>query len=118
MIPSHRIPAHPGEVLVGEFLGPMKITQVGFAAHIGVPVQRINEICRGKRGVTPESAWQSGLAMADNQLPTTLHELPLESRRDVYLRVRSRLGAQAPDLELEALATQQSTALATQEATA
>jgi len=25
--------------------------------HIGVPVQRVNEIVRGKRGVTPETAW-------------------------------------------------------------
>jgi addiction module HigA family antidote len=30
---------------------------VGFAEHIGVPVQRINEIVRGKRGITPETAW-------------------------------------------------------------
>ena len=27
------------------------------AAHLGVPVQRINELIRGKRGVTPETAW-------------------------------------------------------------
>jgi addiction module HigA family antidote len=30
---------------------------VAFAGHIGVPVQRINEIVRGKRGITPETAW-------------------------------------------------------------
>ena len=35
----------------------MKLSQVKFAAHIGVPVQRINEIVRGKRGITPETAW-------------------------------------------------------------
>lgn len=68
--------------------------------------------------MTPESAWQSGVAIADHQLPETLDELPLESRHDVYLRIRSRLGAQAPDLELEALATRQGTALAMQQATA
>ncbi len=55
----------------------------------------------------PEWAWQSGVAIGDQQLPEALHELPLESRRDVYLRIRSRLGAQAPDLELEALAYRQ-----------
>jgi addiction module HigA family antidote len=33
------------------------LTQVAFAEHIGVPVQRVNEIVRGKRGVTPETAW-------------------------------------------------------------
>jgi addiction module HigA family antidote len=52
-----RIPTHPGEVLLEEFLVPLEITQVELAAHIGVPVQRVNEIVRGKRGVTPETAW-------------------------------------------------------------
>jgi len=32
-------------------------TQVALAAHLGVLVQRINELVRGKRGVTPETAW-------------------------------------------------------------
>ena len=36
---------------------PLGITQVALAAHIGVPVQRVNELVRGKRGVTPETAW-------------------------------------------------------------
>lgn len=57
MIPENRIPTHPGEVLLEEFLIPLETSQVAFAEHIGVPVQRINEIVRGKRGVTPESAW-------------------------------------------------------------
>ena len=57
MIPKKRIPVHPGTVLQEEFLDPMGLTQVAFAAHIGVPVQRVNEIVRGKRGITPASAW-------------------------------------------------------------
>ena len=57
MIPKKRVPTHPGEILLEEFLIPMKLSQVKFAAHIGVPVQRINEIVRGKRGITPETAW-------------------------------------------------------------
>ena len=57
MIPSHRIPTHPGEILLEEFLEPFGITQVDLAHHIGVPIQRVNEIVRGKRGVTPETAW-------------------------------------------------------------
>lgn len=52
-----RVPTHPGEVLLEEFLVPMELSQVKFAAHIGVPVQRVNEIVRGRRGVSPESAW-------------------------------------------------------------
>ena len=57
MIPKNRVPTHPGEILLEEFLIPMKLSQVKFAAHIGVPVQRSNEIVRGKRGITPETAW-------------------------------------------------------------
>ena len=57
MLPRNRIPTHPGEILLQEFLTPMGLSQVKLAAHIGVPVQRINEIVRGKRGITPETAW-------------------------------------------------------------
>jgi addiction module HigA family antidote len=57
MLPENRVPTHPGEILLEEFLKPMGVTQVDFAAHIGVPVQRVNEIVRGKRGITPDTAW-------------------------------------------------------------
>jgi addiction module HigA family antidote len=57
MLPENRIPTHPGEILLEEFLNPLGFSQVAFAAHIGVPVQRINEIVRAKRGITPETAW-------------------------------------------------------------
>jgi addiction module HigA family antidote len=57
MLPENRIPTHPGEVLLLEFLTPLELSQVAFADHIGVPVQRINEIVRGKRGISPETAW-------------------------------------------------------------
>ena len=57
LLPENRIPTHPGEILSREFLVPLGVTQVALAAHIGVPVQRVNELVRGKRGVTPETAW-------------------------------------------------------------
>lgn len=57
MLPENRIPTHPGEILLEEFLIPLELSQVAFARHIGVPVQRVNEIVRGKRGVTPDTAW-------------------------------------------------------------
>ena len=57
MLPENRVTAHPGEILREEFLMPVGVTQVGFAQHIGVPLQRVNEIIRGKRGITPETAW-------------------------------------------------------------
>lgn len=57
MIPTHRTATHPGVILLKEFLEPMELTQKALAAHIGIPIQRINEIVRGKRGVTPDTAW-------------------------------------------------------------
>ena len=57
MLPENRLPTHPGEILLEEYLKPLEITQVEFARHVGVPVQRINEIVRGKRGITPQTAW-------------------------------------------------------------
>ena len=57
MIPKNRIPTHPGEILLEEFIRRLGITQVRFARHLGIPLQRVNEIVRGKRGVTPKTAW-------------------------------------------------------------
>jgi addiction module HigA family antidote len=57
LLPENRIPTHPGEVLLEEFLIPMGISQVALAKHLSIPVQRVNEIVRGKRGVTPSTAW-------------------------------------------------------------
>jgi addiction module HigA family antidote len=51
------MPTHPGEILREEFLMPLGQTQVALAEHLGIPVQRINELVRGTRGVTPETAW-------------------------------------------------------------
>lgn len=57
MIPENRVPTHPGEILLEEFLEPLNLTQVALARHLGVPTQRINEVVRGKRGITPQTAW-------------------------------------------------------------
>ena len=57
MIPENRIPTHPGEILLEEFLKPLDLTQVALAKHLDIPVQRVNEIVRGKRGITPQTAW-------------------------------------------------------------
>ena len=55
-IPTHRAPIHPGEMLLEEFLIPMKLTQRDLAEGIHVPYQRINEIINGRRGITPSTA--------------------------------------------------------------
>ncbi len=50
-------PTPPGEMLLEEFLKPLKLTQSAFAAHIGVSFKRVNEIVKGRRAITPETAW-------------------------------------------------------------
>lgn len=57
MQPKRRVPTHPGVILLHEFLAPLGVTQVDLATHLGVSAQRVNEIVRGRRAVTPETAW-------------------------------------------------------------
>lgn len=63
MLPTDRIPTHPGEMLREEFLRPMGVSQVRFAEHLGISLQRVNEIVNGKRGVTPETALRFAAAL-------------------------------------------------------
>ena len=58
----NRIPTHPGEVLLEEFLIPLGLSQAAFAKHLGVSPRHINEIVRQKRGLTPTMAWLFGQA--------------------------------------------------------
>ena len=56
MIPSQRPPTHPGEMLLEEFLKPLGLTQVDAAEKMGISLNRLNELIRGKRGVTADTA--------------------------------------------------------------
>jgi addiction module HigA family antidote len=53
-------PIHPGEILAEEFLEPLQLSQSRLARDINVPPRRINEICLGKRGITPDTALRLG----------------------------------------------------------
>jgi len=55
-VPTNRVPTHPGEMLLEEFLNPMGLSQRDLADGIHVPYQRVNEIINGRRGVTPRTA--------------------------------------------------------------
>ncbi len=57
MIPKNRVTTHPGTILLKEYLEPMGLTQKALADHLDIPIQRVNEIVRGKRGVSPNTAW-------------------------------------------------------------
>ena len=49
-------PVHPGEILLEEFLKPLGISQYRLAKDVNVPPRRINEIVRGSRAITAETA--------------------------------------------------------------
>ena len=49
-------PVHPGEILLEEFLKPGGVTQTAFAKKLGWTHARLNELIKGKRGITAEAA--------------------------------------------------------------
>jgi len=49
-------PIHPGEVLLEDFLKPLNMSQYRLAKELGVPARRINEIIKGTRAITADTA--------------------------------------------------------------
>lgn len=49
-------PFHPGEILLEEFLEPMDMTQAAFAEKLGWTKAKLNELIKGKRGITAATA--------------------------------------------------------------
>lgn len=56
MIATKRKPVGPGEMLVEEFMAPLGLTQTALAAAMGIERRLVNEICRGRRAVTADTA--------------------------------------------------------------
>ena len=56
-------PLHPGEVLLEEFLKPLSISQNKLALHMRVSPQKINDIVRGKRGITADTALRLSIVL-------------------------------------------------------
>jgi addiction module HigA family antidote len=56
-MPRHKLPPiHPGEILQEEFLAPLAISQYRLAKEVSVPPRRINEIVRGSRAISADTA--------------------------------------------------------------
>lgn len=55
-LPKHRPPTHPGHVLLKDFLEPLALSQAEVARRLHVPLNRLNEVILGKRGVTADTA--------------------------------------------------------------
>jgi addiction module HigA family antidote len=80
MMPKHRLPTHAGEILLEEFLKPLELTQVAAAEKMGISVNRVNELIRGKRGVTADTA----LRLAKLLKTTPEFWLNLQNAFDLY----------------------------------
>jgi antitoxin HigA-1 len=55
-LPKHRPPTHPGAMLLEEFLKPLELSQAEAARRLKMPLNRLNELIKGKRGLTPDTA--------------------------------------------------------------
>ena len=63
MMRQPKNPFHPGVILLEEFLQPAGVTQTAFAAKLGWTRARLNELIKGKRGITAEAALDLGHAL-------------------------------------------------------
>lgn len=82
------LPVHPGEILLEEFLNPLGISQYGLARAVSVPPRRINEIVRGQRALTANTA----LRLARFFGTTERFWLNLQTRYDLEVE-KDRLGS-------------------------
>jgi|SRR6516165_7068675 addiction module HigA family antidote len=80
-------PIHPGEILLEEFLSPLRISQYRLAKEISVPARRINEIVRGSRSISADTA----LRLARYFSTSERFWLNLQARYDLELE-KDRLG--------------------------
>ena len=80
-IPTNRVPTHPGEMLLEEFLNPLGISQRELADAIHVSYQRVNEIVRGHRSISPSTA----LRLAKFFGMSADFWMNLQLRRDLFL---------------------------------
>ena len=81
-------PVHPGEILLEEFLGPLKVSQYQLAKEIGVPARRINEIVHGQRRISADTA----LRLARYFGTSERFWMNLQTRYDLEVE-KDRLGA-------------------------
>ncbi len=56
-----RRPVHPGEFLETRFLRPPKVSQQRLAADLGISRRRVNEVVRGRRGISADTALRLAL---------------------------------------------------------
>lgn len=80
-----RPPTHPGEMLLEEFLRPLGLPQAEAARRMGISANRLNEIVRGRRGVTAPTA----LRLAELLGTTPEFWLNLQTTLDLWQAYRA-----------------------------
>ena len=94
-LPNDRPPTHPGEMLLEEFLKPLSISQSALAVRLGVSFPRLNEVIRGKRGVTPDTALRLARVVG---MPADFW-LGLQQDWDLWHAMRSEKASEIAELE-------------------
>ena len=82
-------PFHPGEILLEEFLEPEGVTQTALAEKIGWTKTRLNELIKGKRGITAAAA----LDLADALGTSPKLWMNLQATFDLDKAVKARRAA-------------------------
>ncbi|MFZ5449056.1 MAG: HigA family addiction module antitoxin [Thermodesulfobacteriota bacterium] len=80
-------PIRPGEILLEEYLKPLGISQNKLGRDLNVPAQRINEIVRGQRSISVDTA----LRLARYFQTTPQFWLNLQSRYDLEMAQETQL---------------------------
>ncbi|MCW5774772.1 MAG: HigA family addiction module antidote protein [Rhodospirillaceae bacterium] len=55
-MPARLEPIHPGKILAAEFMEPLGLSQSRLARDLDVPVARVHDILKGRRGITADTA--------------------------------------------------------------
>jgi len=84
----------PGEILLEEFMRPHAVSQNRLARDIDVPVARINEIVKGKRAITADTALRHGKyfgTSAELWLGLQMEYDIRRARRDVWRAIEPQI---------------------------
>ena len=85
---------HPGDILLTEFMQPLGLTAYRLAKDLHISVPRINDVVRGKRGITADTALRLSRYFGNSaQFWIGLqsgHDLWLASRNKSWNKVKPR----------------------------
>ena len=96
---ENRMPAvHPGEILHEEFMQPMKLSANALAQRLQVTAARVNEIKRGRRGISADTAWRLAQALG------TTAQFWLNLQNDYDLK-QAKQALLAAEVQIEPLAS-------------